>query len=101
MSFVFNLFTSFSSVVLLFQVPNSMHRRRDFELLSFDPEIKTMLFRLKNIKADNTKIEDHNTERFCEGRSDHNEIPGIREPTLGDCWRPMMNENIQGFDINP
>ena len=19
--------------------------------------------------------------------------PGIREPTLGDCWKPMLNDN--------
>ena len=51
----------------------------------FDPEIEITLFRLKNIKADNTKMEDHDSDRFNEGHSDHNEMLGIRESTLGDC----------------
>ena len=81
----FILFTYFSSVVLLFQVPNCMHRRSNSELLSFDPEIERALFRLKKIKVDNTEMEDHNTEKFSEGQSNHNEMPRIREQTLGDC----------------
>ena len=44
-----------------------MHRRPNFELLPFDPEIERTLFRLKKIKADNTEMEDHNTDRFNEG----------------------------------
>ena len=69
-----------------------MHRRPDSELLSFDLEIERTLFKLKKIKVDNTKTKDQNIDRFNEGQLDHNEMPGIREPTLGDCWRPMMNE---------
>ena len=42
-------------------------------------------------------MEDQNSDRFSEGHSDHNEIPGLREPTLGDCWRPMMNEDYSGI----
>ena len=48
-------------------------------------EIKKTLFRLKKIKADNTEMEDQNTYIFNEGQSNHNEMPGIWEPTLGDC----------------
>ena len=44
-----------------------MHRRHDSELFLFDPEIERMLFRLKKFKADNTKMEDQNTDRFNEG----------------------------------
>ena len=62
-----------------------MHRRPDFELLSLDPKIERMLCKLKKIKADNTKMGDHNTDKFNEGQSNHNEMPGIRELTLGDC----------------
>ena len=69
-----------------------MHRRPNSELLSFDPEIERTLFKLKKIKVDNTKTKDQNIDRFNEGQLDDNEMPGIREPTLGDCWRPMMNE---------
>ena len=48
-----------------------MYRRPNFELLPFDPKIERMLFRLKKIKADNTEMEDHNTDRFNEGQSCH------------------------------
>ena len=78
-----------------------MHRRSNFELLSFDPEIERTLFRLKNIKANNTKTEEQNTDRFNEGQSDHNEMPGIREPTLSDYWRPMMNKEYSGIQHQP
>ena len=44
-----------------------MHKRPDYELLSFDPEIERMLFKLKKIKANNTKMEYQNTDRFSEG----------------------------------
>ena len=62
-----------------------MHKRPDSELLSFDPKIQRTLFKLKKIKADDTEMEDQNTNRFSEGQSDHNEMPGIQESTLGDC----------------
>ena len=74
-----------------------MHRKPNSELLPFDKEIERMLFRLKKIKDDNTKIEDYNTDRFSEGHSYHNEMPRIREPTLGDCWRPMMKKEYSGI----
>ena len=56
-----------------------MHRRPDSKLLPFDLEIERTLFRLKNIKVDNTEMEDHNIDRFGEGQSDHNEMPRIQE----------------------
>ena len=65
----------FSSVVFLFQEPSFMHRKSTFKLLSFDSEIERTLFRLKKAKADNTEMEDHNSDRFSEGHSDQNEIP--------------------------
>ena len=78
-----------------------MHRRPDSELLSFDPEIERTLFRLKKIKANNIEMEDQNTDKFGEGQSYHNEMPGIRELTLGDYWRPMMNEEYSGIRHQP
>ena len=42
-----------------------------------------------------------NTDRFSEGHSDQNEMHGIREPTLGDCWRPVMNEEYLGIQHQP
>ena len=79
-----------------------MHRRPNFELLSFDLEIERTLLRLKKIKADNTGMEEHNYDSFSECQSDHHEMPRTREPRLGDCWRPMMNEEYFGiFSISP
>ena len=78
-----------------------MHRRLDFKLLSFDLEIERTLFKLKKIKADNIEIEDHNINIFSEGQSNHNEMLGIREPTLGDWWRPMVNEEYSGIRHQP
>ena len=61
-----------------------MHRRPNSELLSIDPEIERTLFRLKKIKVDNTGMEEHNSDSFSEGQSNHHEMPGIQEPTLGN-----------------
>ena len=62
-----------------------MHRRSNSELLPFDPEIEITLFRLKKVKIDNTEMEYQNSDRFSEGYSEQNEIPGIWEPTLCEC----------------
>ena len=62
-----------------------MHRRFNSNLLSFDPEIERTLFRRKKVKADKAEMDDPNTDRFNEGHSDQNEMPGIGEQTLGDC----------------
>ena len=42
-------------------------------------------------------MEDQNNDRFNEGHSDHNEMPGLREPTLGDYWHLIMNEDYSGI----
>ena len=69
-----------------------MHRRFNSNLLLFDPEIKKTLLRRKKVKADKVEMEDPDTDKFSGGHLDQNEMLGIWEPTLGDCWRPMMNE---------
>ena len=46
-------------------------------------------------------MEDQNSDRFSEGHSDHNEMPGLKEPTLGDCCRSMMNEDYLGIRHQP
>ena len=74
-----------------------MHRKSNAELLSLDPKIQRTLFRRKKTKAANSEMEDHNSDRFNEGHLDHNEIPGLKELTLGDCWRPVMNEDYSGI----
>ena len=78
-----------------------MHRKSNAELLPFDPKIKITLFKLKKAKSEYTKMEDHNSDRFSDGQSDHNEMPGLRESTFGDCWRPMMNEDYSGIQHQP
>ena len=62
-----------------------MHRKSNTELLPFDYEIER-LFRLKKAKTEYTEMEDQNSGRFSEGQSDYNEMPGLKGPTLGDCW---------------
>ena len=74
-----------------------MHRKSTSKLFPFDPEIERTLFRLKKVKANNTKMEDLFNDKFGEGHLDQNEIPGIWEPTLGDYWRPMMSEDYSGI----
>ena len=69
--------------------------------MSFNPEIERKLFKLKKVKADNTEMEDQNGEKFSDGHSDQNEIPGIRGPKLCGCWRPMMNENYSRIRNQP
>ena len=78
-----------------------MHRESNAELLPFDPEIERTLFRLKKAKEKYTEIEDQNSDRFNEGHLDHNEMPGLRELTLGDCWQPMMNEDYSVIRHHP
>ena len=57
-----------------------MHRRSTSVLLSFDPEIERTLFKLRKVKADKIIMEEQNSDRYNESYSDHNEIPGMREP---------------------
>ena len=74
-----------------------MHIKSIAELLSFDLEIERTLFKRKKAKADKVEMEDQNSGRFIEGHSDHNDMLGLRKPTLGDCWRPLMNEDYSGI----
>ena len=78
-----------------------MHRKSGVELLSLNPEIERTLFRRKKAKAAKVEMEDQNSDIFSEGHSDYNEILGLREPTLGDCWHPMMNEDYSGIRHQP
>ena len=78
-----------------------MYRRSNSELLPFDLEIEATLFRRKKVKANIIEMEDHNSDRFNEGNSNQNEMSRIQESTLGDCWRPMMNEDYSGIRDQP
>ena len=46
-------------------------------------------------------MEEQNSDRYSKGHSDQNEIPERREPTLGDCWRPLLNEIFSGIRHQP
>ena len=84
-----------------FMYQSYMHRMSNAKLLPLDLEIERILFKRKKAKAANAEMEDQNSDRFSEGNSDHNEIPRLREPTLGDCWRPMINEDYSGIRNQP
>ena len=78
-----------------------MHRKSSTDLLSLDPGIERTFFKRKKEKANNIEMEDQNSDKFSEGHSNHNEMFGLREPTLGDCWRPMMNKDYPGIHHQP
>ena len=42
-------------------------------------------------------MEDQSSDRLSEGYSDHNEMHGLRELTLGDCWHSMINKDYSGI----
>ena len=82
-----------------------MPKKFSTELLPFNPETERTLFKRKKEKDDNTEMENHNSDRFSKSHSNHNEMLGLREPTHGNCWRPMMNEDYseirhQSIDTN-
>ena len=70
-----------------------MPRKSSIKLLPFDPKIERTLFRQKKVDAGNSEMEDQDSDRFSEGHSDHNKMSELTEPTLGDYWRLMMNED--------
>ena len=78
-----------------------MPRKSSTELLPFNLEIERNMFRRKKAEAGNAEMEDRNSDRFNEGHLNHNEMPGLRESTLGDCWCPMMNEDYSGIHHQP
>ena len=46
-------------------------------------------------------MEEQNNDRYSERHSNENEIPERQEPTLGDCWRPLLNEKFSGIRHQP
>ena len=76
-----------------------MHRKSSTKLLPLDLELERNLFRRKKAKVDNIEMEDQNSDRFSEGHLDHSEMLGIRDPTLGDCCRLIMNIDDNNFQL--
>ena len=70
-----------------------MHRKSSTELVPLDPEIERTLFRRKKEKVDKQKWRIIIVTCSVEGQSDHNEMLGFREPTLGDCWHSMVKQD--------
>ena len=68
-------------------------RRRNSDLLPFDPEIERTLKNQRRLNKQELNMDinqgDYNTDAYSEGHSDHNEMRNLREPTLGDCWKPI------------
>ena len=46
-------------------------------------------------------MEEQNNDRYSERHSNQNEIPERQEPTLGDCWRPLLNEKFSRIRHQP
>ena len=46
-------------------------------------------------------MEEHNSDKYSEGHSNQNEIPERQEPTLGDYWRPLLNESFSRIRHQP
>ena len=74
-----------------------MHRNPTLELLPFDPKLEKTLRKLKKSKVEQVRIEDIQIDRYSEDNSNKNDLPEIREPTLGDHWKPMLNDNYSGI----
>ena len=81
------------------------YKRPTSALLPFDIEIEITLSKLKRVKVDIIRMVENNNYRYNEGHSDQNEILEMREPTFGDFWRSLLNENYlrirhQSIDAN-
>ena len=61
-----------------FRYQSYMHKKSSTKLLPLNLEIERTLFRKKKAKVENIEMEDQNSDRFNEGHSDHNEMPGLR-----------------------
>ena len=82
---------------MCFQVLSYMYKKPTSELLPFDPEIKKTLRNLKKSKGKQLRMEDNQSDRYNKGHSCQNDLLAMREPTLGDCWKSMVNENDSGI----
>ena len=80
-------------------------RRREYDLVPIDLEIKTTLRNLRKSKAEKVTIEEYHSDRNIDGNNDgykeehrdQNEQARMQERTLGDCWRPKVNDNHSGI----
>ena len=76
-------------------------RQRNSDLLPVDPEIKRTLKNKRRSNRQELNMDENqgdcNSDAYSKGHSDHNEMRNLREPTLGDCWKPMLNDNYSGI----
>ena len=76
-------------------------RRRNSDLLPFDMEIERTLKNQRRSNRQELNMDENqgvrNSDANSEEHSDHNKMRNLREPTLGDCWKPMMNDNYSGI----
>ena len=81
----------------VFRCFGCMHRKPTSKFLPFDPKLEKTLRKLKQSKVEQVIMKDVHNDRYSESNSDHNDPPNIKEPTLGDYWKPMLNDNYSGI----
>ena len=63
-------------------------------MFPFDPKIERALKNKRISNREQLNMDknqgDRNSNAYSEGHSDHNEMCGLRKPTLGECMRPML-----------
>ena len=75
--------------------------RRNSDLLPFDLEIERTLNSRRGSNRQELNMDENQGDRYSnaysEGDNNHNEMHNLREPNLGDCWKPMLNDNYSGI----
>ena len=70
---------------------------RNSDLLPFDPEIERTLNSRRRSNRQELNMDENqrdcNSDAYSKGHSDHNEMCNLREPTLRDCWKSILNDN--------
>ena len=71
-------------------------------MVPIDPKINRIL---RKLSAKKFRMEENHSDRHFYGNSDQhseqNELPRMQESTLGDYWRPIVNENYSGIRRQP
>ena len=62
-------------------------------MLPCDPEIERTLKNRRRSNRQELNMDENQGERNSDAYSDRNEMQNFIEPTLVDCWKPMMIDN--------
>ena len=52
-------------------------------------------------EGNSDRHDDGNSDQHSDGNSEQNEFPGMQERTVGDYWRPVVNENYSRIRRQP